>query len=181
MHERRRIREEVVSILTADASITETVEDSPGLARKAEDLPRVYVYTDGDRVVGERESDSPARYSRETNVKIECVVEWTRAPGTNPSQQLDIMAERVEAALDTAIAGHLGNSVQSFDYVRSTATFEKDGALLMGVLTLFYRVEFRTEHAATLDDYVGADVDYHRDAPGERPDGPHAQDVADVP
>lgn len=178
MHVRTWLRATVAGILDADVTITETVEQARGVDLKHEDLPRILVYTRDDRRVGEGPRTlGPLSVMRETTVVVECVRAWSKQAGTRIDDECDEMAERVEAALAEAQAGHLGNQVQRFLYRETTdALTVSEAKTRMASRVLSFDVMYSSEFAANLPDLVGSSIDYYLGAPGDQPDGPHAED-----
>ena len=178
MHVRTWLRATVAGILDADATITETVEQARGHDLKRAELPIVLVYTKDDRRVGDGpHTRGPMVVMRETTVVVECARAWSKQTGTRIDDELDEMAERVEAALAEAQAGHLGNEVQHFLYRETQdALTVNEAETRMASRVLFFDVRYSSELAANLPDLVGSSIDYHLGAVGDQPDGPHAED-----
>ncbi len=190
MHERRRIRELVVQILTDDAqdifTLTPVVEDSPAhpiTTKRGGDVGlRVRVYLEGDTRVGdEREKQDPLTYLREATLGVQCVIQasqiWDWAP------VLDGFCEEVEAVLSKYLANNLNNSVQVLEYAETEVTYaDTDSELTYGMAAIRYDVQFRTTAWVAHPDLDGTDIEYNlQDAEGNtHPDAPHAEDTADV-
>ncbi len=178
MHVRQWLRETVAGILAADVTITETVERSRGLDLKPVNLPCVLVYTKDDRRVGDdARTRSPLRVFRETTVIVECVRAWSKQSATKLDDELEEMTERVESALAEAQAGRLGGVLQKFLYRETNDAFTvNDSSGRMASRVLSFDAQYSSEFAADLPDLVASHVDYHLGAPGDQPEGPHAED-----
>lgn len=173
----------MATILENDAGVTETVERSRGLKLRPTELPRVLVYTRGDRRVGdEPRSLNPMRLLRETTVVVECVTDWSKSASSKLDDELEDMQERVEAALAEAQADSLGNTVQRFLYRETQDAFtEGEGSVRMASRVILFDAQYDSEMAASLPDLATIGIDYHRGAPGDFAEGPHAQDEVTLP
>lgn len=190
MHERRRIRELVVAILTADAqslfSHPVTVSDSPALpittARGVAGALAIRVYLTGDTRVGDtREKQDPCTYLRNATLEVQCITEATQT--WNHAHAVDGFTEEVEAVLAKYLSNNLNNTVQGFEYAETDVEFTgEEGEKIYALATLRYDVQFRTTAWEVHPDLAGADIDYAlqeaRDTPHLEP--PHAVDTADV-
>lgn len=190
MHERRRIRELVVQILTDDAQslfkhapIVTNSPVGPIITKRQGDIGlQIHVFLDSDVRVGEgREKQDPCVYLRESVLELQCIVQASQL--WVPMIAADGFAEEVEAVLAKYVANNLNNSVQAFEYAETEVQLsDEDGELVYAAAVLKYDVQFRTTAWEVHPELEGVDIEYElKDGDGETHlDPPHAVDTADI-
>lgn len=182
MHRRRAIRDAVVAGLSAAPEIlalnpTPAVESSRWIPMDPSHLPRILVYLRGERVDGYL-----TQVPREYKVLGDLVVEYvaahlaTSGPGEN---ELDAVAEALEAALDRIETDNLDDLVRVMEYQGTDVTID-DRRVERPIISLAMRYQLelgRVVGQLYTDDFITASVEHDvADATAD-----NAKDVVTLP
>lgn len=169
MHQRRVIREAVVTILTAAAtSAGARVSKTRVDPHKKTELPALSVYTLSETTDPDSENTAPRELLRTLKLEIAGWVGHTTALPVDDA--LDALAEQIEAAMDADpyLGGAAGDSI--LEATEITIKEDDRGDPLVGIITLTYSITYRTfvdttvaadafERGAVTTRIVGAGVD----------------------
>ena len=155
MHPRKKIRKAIVARLQADQRVVPLVDDSRVLPIALAKLPRIGVYTTGERVVGIL-SEAPRLERRVLDVGVEIHAD---AESSETTQDFaDDLAEQIErVVLEDETQLGVAERTEYRD-TKTTASTEGD-RVIVGVV-LGFDVTYVREHLPVeLPDATGMDVD----------------------
>lgn len=158
-HQRKLVRQAVVALLantTAAGARVQATRIDPWKKQ----LPAISVYTLSEESAPEAELSAPRELLRIVKVEIAGFVAHTEAVPVDDA--MDNLAEQIEAVMDADryLGGAAGESVLERTEMQVR---EEDGRSdpLVGIVTLTYAVEYRTEATVgPLDDFITVHTDH---------------------
>lgn len=155
-HPRKLVRQAVVALLTGATSAGARVDATRVEPHRKTQLPAISVYTLSEESTPESATSAPRELLRIVRVEIAGFVAHSDAVPVDDA--MDNLAEQIEAAMDADryLSGAAGESVLERTEMQVR---EEDGRSdpLVGIVTLTYAVEYRTEPTVgPLDDFLRA-------------------------
>ncbi len=175
MHRRRAIRDAVVAALAAAPEIlaldpTPEVESSRVVPLDSAALPRILVYVRGEKVDGYL-TTAPREYRVQADLVIEYVAAHRLTAGVG-EDELDAVAEALEAAIDRMETDNLDDLVRQFEYQGTDVTVMGTNERPLISLAMRYQLELgRVVGQAYADEFITAAIEHATgDATADNPD-----------